>query len=330
MLFGLDQKKIAVILFFTTVTFLIANIIADKITGTRVDVVPQELSGEDINSKFISAVRVFGVSPDWITAKKHSKKDPASLYASYSIDVPPDLPIALLIREVTNTYDTNNVKLVINEKKIKGITSLKLLSGGKQKIAAEFNYKAGLNRKAGSIGFLLEDFKDLDDTEDSVLLNSPESFAVILMPSKQDRDLAKKITGAGKEYVIFLNDDISELIYRLNPNYSETRLKGSIRSILGDFGSSVFLIIDDNSSLFSSPAYTVLKHEMEKRNIKLLRKNSFRALNPDNLRAYLRGINDGELKTVVMSAGDYIKINNTLMSFRKVGYKFINPSLSVQ
>jgi hypothetical protein len=59
-------------------------------------------------------------------------------------------------------------------------------------------------------------------------------------------------------------------------------------------------------------------------------KSSFRELNPDNLRDYLDSINDGETKSVIMSSGDYMKINDIRVSFRKIGYKFINPSLAVQ
>jgi hypothetical protein len=329
MLFGLDQRKIVITLFITTVVFLIANIIADKLTGTEVTAEPGELSREEINARFISAVHVFGVAPAWITEKKHSVKDPPSLIASYAINVPQDLPIALLIREITNSYDTVNVKLLVNEKS-KGVTALKLFHNGEQKLAAEFAYKEGLKRKAGTVGFLLEDYDELDETEDSVLLNSPEAFAVVLVPSKQAKGIAKKINEAGKEYIILLNDDIGELNYRLNPDYSEPRLKSSIRSILGDFGRSVFIMVDDNSSLYSSSAFAILKKEMEKRNIKLAGKGLFRELNPDNLRNYLDEINDGESKTVIMSAGDYMRINSILVSFRKVGYKFINPSLLVQ
>jgi len=327
---GFDQKKIVVVLFVLTLVFLIANIVADKFTDKHEVPVTENLNNEEINSKFISAVRVFGIAPSWINTKTPRKTDPASLIAKYSISVPADLPIALLIREISNSYDTVNVKMIVNETKIKGVTSVKVFSKGSEIITADFSYKEGLKRKAGSVGFLLDSYADLSVADDSVLLSSPENFAVILQPSKKTKFLTSDILKSGKEFVILLDDDIPDLIYKLNSSYSEARLKNSIRSILGDFSNAVFIMIDDNSSLFSSSAYELIKKEMEKRSIKLVKRSSFRELNPDNLRDYLDSINDGETRSVIMSAGDFLKINSIMVSFRKIGYKFINPSLAVQ
>ena len=330
MLPGIDQKKIVVALFVLTLVFLIANIVADKFVDKRDVPVIENMNNDEINSKFVSAVRVFGIAPSWINTKTPGKKDPASLIASYSINVPSDLPIALLVREISNSYDTVNVKMIVNETKIKGVTSVKIFSKGSEIITADFSYKDGLKRKAGSVGFLLNDFSDLNRADDSVLLKSPENFAVIMQPSKKAKNLSSQILKSGKEFVILLDDDIPDLIYKLNSGYSEARLKNSIRTILGDFPNAVFMMIDDNSSLFSSSAYELIKKEMEKRNIKLVKRSSFRELNPDNLRDYLDSINDGETRSVIISAGDFLKINSTMVSFRKIGYKFINPSLAIK
>ncbi|MFO7446809.1 MAG: hypothetical protein R6W90_10610 [Ignavibacteriaceae bacterium] len=325
-----NHKKIITALFTIAVVFLIANITATKIKHNDAVYISSEASGQQINNYFVISIRSFGIDTNWIKLKKTAKDVPDSLYASYLIDVPRDLPIALLLKELHNTYDTNAVKLTALEKKIGGRTVLEISSGDQLKLRADFNYKDGIKRKAGQVGFILENFDDLNKQEDSVLLNSPETFAVLLVPSKKAAGLAKNISNSRKEYIILLNDNITELTYKLNPDYSEARLKSSIRSILGDFASAVFIMIDDNSNLFSSPVYPLLKSEMEKRNIKLLTKSSFRISSGDgpesSLRNFLSNFKDGDTEAVIISAEDYRQINNVIISYRKIGYKFVNPS----
>ena len=99
-------------------------------------------------------------------------------------------------------------------------------------------------------------------------------FGYYVIPSKESAEFVKKHLKLKKEYVVLLNDDIDELKYKLKNDYSEARLKSSIRSIIGSFPNAAFILVDDNSNLFKSSIFNFVANEFEKRNIKLIKKSS--------------------------------------------------------
>src|SRR5690606_6568459 len=177
------------------------------------------------------------------------------------VDVPADLPIAIVLKELFNSYDTNSVSISSRESEIGGKTIADIYSGGNVKLISELRYNHEIERKAGTAAFLIEDFEELDEHDDSLLLYSPESFAIIFTPSNSAAKNAKRAVEMRKEYVVELNDEITELDFKLSPSYSEKRLKLSIRSILGAFGKAIFILIDEKSNLYNSSAYQLIKSE---------------------------------------------------------------------
>ena len=195
----------------------------------------------------------------------------------FSVKVPKDLPIVLILQEMNYVFNNKNVEIKSSENKIGGKTLLDFISGDETKLEVVFNYDAKVERKSVRVGFLVNRFSG--DTEtDSLLLDFPENFAIVLIPSKSSAEFVKKIIQNRKEYVIYLNDSIDELEYELKSNYSISRLKSAIRTIVGAFPQSVFFLIDDKSDLYNSPAYRLIKEEMGKRKIRLIDKNSFNEL----------------------------------------------------
>src|SRR5690606_7539279 len=141
---------------------------------------------------------------------------------------------------------------------------------------------------------------------------------------------AKRAVEMRKEYVVELNDEITELDFKLSPSYSEKRLKLSIRSILGAFGKAIFILIDEKSNLYNSSAYQLIKSEFEKRKIKIFPRSTFYLITGEDANQsaekFLKGIKHKESRAAVISASNHMEIKDVIRNFRKVGYKFINPS----
>ena len=102
---------------------------------------------------------------------------------------------------------------------------------------------------------------------------------------------------------------------------------------MGAFPQSVFFLIDDKSDIYNSPAYLLIKNEMEKRKIRLVNKSNFREL----IRANGKDVNNifdssldklqgGEDKIFIVSAEDFLSIKPEIIKYRKLGYRFSNPS----
>ncbi len=322
-----DQKKIINILFIAAVGILVVNLVLDKFFLDKNKGSDSELITTEIDSTFRSALFNLGIHEDWIKKQK-GEKDPINLI----VRIPNDLPIVLVLQEMNNVFDTNEVKINSVEKKIGGSMTLNFISSGKEKLKASLIYNNKIKRKTARVGFILNRI-DNDNETDSLLLQYPEQFAFMLIPSENSAEFVKKILKNGKEYIIYLNDQIDELKFKLSDDYSALRLKNSIREIVGTFPQAVFFLIDDKSSLFNSKVYPMLKEEFEKRKIRLIEESNFKNLSSTEKKNSfeifnnaLDNLSSGEDKVYIISAEDFLSLNPEIIKYRKLGYRFTNPS----
>ena len=321
-----DKKKLVNILFGIVVFVLAANFVMGKFLKKGIQNRSKENS-KVIESQFKSALSNLGIKDDWITRQKGN-----DIPIKFSVKVPKDLPIVLILQEINNVFNTGNVEIKSFENKIGGKTSLDFISGDETKLESIFNYDGSIARKSVRVGFLVDRFNE-DAETDSLLLDFTENFAVVLTPSKASAEFVKKIIHNRKEYVVYLNNNIDELEYKLKSNYSASRLKNAIRSIVGAFRQSIFFLIDDRSDLYNSQAYSLIKKEMEKRKIKLVDKSNFNELSEadskninDIFDDSLEKLQGGEDKIFIVSAEDFLLLKPEIIKYRKLGYRFSNPS----
>jgi hypothetical protein len=321
-----DKKKLIQILFGIAVLVLIANLLANKFF--RKNDLAFEEGKEDINTveiqkRFITSLHNLGINDLWIDSVKSS-----SLEFSYRVYIPKDLPIVIVVNEIDNSFTSEEAIVTSEEKVMGGKTLLKIFSGNKMKLASELTYSDKIERTAGKAGFLLK----VSGTEiDSVLLKYPESFALLLVPSKSSAESVQEILNNRKEYVVYLNDDISELDYKLDKGYSNARLKNSIRGIVGSFSKAVFVLVDDKSNLYSSGIFPFVEEELLKRKIKLIKESSLINIGLEKdvvsqFRSVLNTTPGNKSSLIIISAEDFFTIQQEITSHRKIGYKFVKPS----
>jgi len=326
------KRKAIYILFAFAFILLISNLFLNKLLSkSNPELEELVLSGFEINNHFLKAVNNFGLDEDWIIVRKLSNK-PDSLFSSYKIKLPPDLPIPVFISEIKTEFSSDSVEIKTIEKKMGGKTKLEIYSGSFLKLTSEIDYDKRLIRKRGSIGFLIEDIS-FDNEEDSLLLDVPELFAVLLIPSKENKKHSNFILNKSKEFALHLDDEIDDLEFKLSEGYSNNRILNSVKAITGAFSRAIFFVIDDESELFRSQVFPLISVELEKRNIKLVLKSELYQLE-NNEETDLHNSFDRMLKqlaeeklTILCNADDYILLLPEIARYRKVGFKFINPSL---
>ena len=133
-----DKKKLIQILFGLAFVFLIANIIVNKITRYHYTPIERARSSKFINSKFLVALKNYGLQNSWIKKEKRSRRDDDSLNYKYKVEVPKDLPIALLLDEVEDSLGVNGIVIRSTELKIGGATLLRVFSGDNLKFSLKF------------------------------------------------------------------------------------------------------------------------------------------------------------------------------------------------
>lgn len=325
-------KNIALALFGLVVLLLISNIIITKYVGKNEQPKNREaLNGFDINNSFNSALKNYGFSDGWIIKRKIRNISGDSLFATYSVKVPKDVPIHLLILELKNIFWENEVSIeaeeIISAKK----TILKLSSGKKLKLAAEFFYDEKVIREYGTISFLVYDLPLNDDEMLNEFLKTPELFYCVLDPNADSKNHLSSLSKSGKRFALMLNDDITELDYKLSGNYPDDRLSRSIKEIVGTFYSAAFFIVDDKSDLYESPKYSFIEGQLRKRGIVVINKSTLESLHSNNINAankfqeFMLSIQKNDEKVLMVSANEFSTISTLIPSYRKIGYKFIYP-----
>ena len=151
-------KKIVLILFGIVIVLLVLNIILTKFSEKNVQPKGrEEISGIEIDSLFKSALSNYGFSNSWITKKSLRKISGDSLYSTYSVSVPKEVPIHLILLELKNIFWEHELEIEAEELTKKQKTLVKLTSGKQLKLAAELFYSENSKREFGTISFLVKD-----------------------------------------------------------------------------------------------------------------------------------------------------------------------------
>jgi len=325
-------KNIALILFGIVVVLLLINIIVTKYVEK--DEQPKNrdvLSGNEIDKIFHTALSNYGFSSNWVIKKKLKIISGDSLYSTYSVNVPKDVSIHSLLLELKNLLWENDVEMDAEELSNPKRTLVKFISDKKLKVAAELIYNDKIKREFGTVAFLVNDLPLQNEEVLSTFLNTPELFYVVLTPKDEAKKRLLQLSKANKRYALLLDDNITELNYKLSDSYSDDKIKKSIKEIVGTFYSAAFFIIDDRSDLFESEKYPLIKSELLKRGIVLVPKSRFEFLisskisAEDKFQDFMLTVNKSDEKILMVNAQDFLTITSVIPAYRKIGYKFIYP-----
>lgn len=325
-------KNIALTLLGSVIILLVIDIAITKyITKDEPPRNREVLSGIEIDRSFHSALKNFGFSGNWIAKKKLKNISGDSLFAAYSVKVPKDVPIQLLILELKNILWEDDVIIEAEEITAGKKSLVKLSSENKLKLAAEFVYDDKFVRQFGTVSFLVNDLPLQDEDILNSFLKTPELFYTVLTPKEESKKKLSQISKAGKRFTLMLDDNITELNFKLSDSYSDDKIKKSIKEIVGTFYKAAFFIIDDKSDLFESKKYSLIQSELFKRGIKLVQSSKFETLSSSKISAedkfedFMLSVQKNDEKILMVSANDFLIISTLIPSYRKAGYKFIYP-----
>jgi hypothetical protein len=330
---SITRKEIVIALFSLVMFLLILDIVLTKIfKHSEKQIEKIELYSGEIKDNFLDGVHRCGIRNDWIDGNKNDIKIGDSLRFSFKVKVPKDLPIALLLNEISNSFLPGEVLSASREIKSTGTTNMFLSSGGFDKLKAEFVYDPGIRRTSFSFGFLVYGITKLDPVAQDQLIKVPELFTTVLLPSKESLEISKKLKTNEKNYAVMLNNDNNDLDYKLSSKYSLDRLKLSVRSILGDFSNSVAYLYNSNTGFNSDSKFPFISKEFEKRNIRLIDINKFDMIeekgNPLNI-SFVQIMNqakENKIELIYISTENYLQLKPMILKYKKIGYKFVNPS----
>lgn len=328
----LSLKNITVTLLALVIILLLVNIAISKLLpNNELDKSREEISGVMIDSLFKSALQNYGLENNWIKKKKIKKISGDSLYASYGILVPVDVPIHLLQLEVMNLLSDYDAKVISEELTKEKKVLLKIYSGKNLKLAAELSYDNNIRREYGAVSFLVTDVFTDDEEELNELLKTPELYYAVITPDSKSKSLLADLSKFERRFALLLNDNITEFDYKLSPKISKERTILSLRNIISAFYSAAFFIVDVNSDLYQSENFITIQNALKKRNIKIVESSKFdqlkiNSLNPESsFSNYIKALRKSDEKVVIITAEDYLTISKLIPDYRKIGFRFIQP-----
>ncbi len=330
------QRKIIIPLIIIAVLLFIVNFTLGLFWNDSVLKVEhkEEIDTAVIKKVFKESLYDLGFEDNWIKplTKGNKFKSSEEKTASYSVSVPADLPITIILNEIFISFKKYDVHVKSEEQKINGKTLLEVSSRNKPELNAEFYYDKSINRNAGNIGIFVTGITNLVTDDIKIFLSLPETFELLLIPSKNAGELLKTLNDFKKKYGILFNDVIPDIEYKLSSKYSKARLKSSIRNILGNFSEATIFMIDDKSKLYSSDVYPLLEEEFNKRKLKLIPEDSLSNLSEsntnvlENFKETIEMTKRGQEAEFIVTAEEFKLLQKEIARYRKVGYKFVLPS----
>lgn len=326
------QKNIAISLFGIVVVLLISYIVISKFISKDEQPKNREvLSGIEIDELFHSALKNYGFSDSWVSQKKLKAIKGDSLFATYSVKCPKDIPIHLLLLELKSIFWENDVELNAEEIVTGKKSILKLSSENTLKLAVEFAYDEKIIREFGTVSFLVSDLPSQNDELLNEFLKIPELFYCVIVPSPDSKKHLSILSKAGKRFALLLNDDITDLDFKLASNYSDDRLLRSIKEIVGTFYAAAFFIVDEKSDLYRSSKFSFIEDQIKRRGITIITKSKLETLNSSitntesKFQDFMLSVQKKDEKVLIVKADEFVTISNFIPAYRKTGYKFIYP-----
>jgi hypothetical protein len=325
------KKTIISYLFGFAVLLLAANVIAAKVFNNKRVKPESGLDTGSINKGFLEDLNNFGLKSQWI--KKTNNKNAGNI-SNYQVLLPKDLPIPVVLSEIYASFYSSDINIKSSEKTIAGKTHIEIYRQNNLELTADFSYDGDIRRDAGNLGIIVFGLEQLSISNLNTMIKFPQTFITVLNPSKSALKLIPDLAENRKEFAVLIDDNISDTDYKLSNDYSVYRLKLIIRSIVADFPSAVFFLIDDQSKLYSSPAGKIIQDEFDKRNIKLITQSSLPTIDnngdreiKNSFRTNVEKTHLGNSKLISIRAEDFGILRPEILSLIKVGYKFISPSI---
>lgn len=307
-----------------------ANIYIDNFF-TKSEPVIREISKTEIENGFTKTLIDHGIDDEWIEKKNVERNNADSINYIYRVKIPSDISITSIIKDLNETFINKPLLIESTERKNYSNSTVKFYSNEILKLEAYLNHEDNISRKYATYSFIV----NVDNIEINEILKIQIPFSLAITPSETNAKQISRLNELNKSYVILLDDTIDDSKYKLDKDFSKEKLIRSIKSILFSFGRNRVYIIDDNSSIYNSKIYNLLKDELVKRNIKIIIKNSLTNLTADSNKElfslfefYTTSLKKKEGKIFLMNYNNFITLQAPLEKQIKKGDRIILPQFN--
>ena len=326
------KKKFVKYLFGLTILLMIINIIIEFAVkpGKPVNSGLNELTTYQIDSVFIDVLGQYGIESKWISVKPIKVKDEDSIKKQFTVKLPADLPIPLIIRDVHKIIENDITGFVSQEKKIFGNTEIRVYTNELLKLQALLIPDPQTIRERNNLTFIFSDASDLGKSDFNRFLSLPYKLCATMVPGESTSIQADSLKSYSKEYIVLIDDRMTEKKYNLETRDQKALIRNSIGNIIRDFNEAKLFVIDERSKLYNSVIYNYVRDEFKKRDRELIPLSEFILLESDNeseliskFKFHCMDGSGSNQKTFLLTYDSFIKILPELESFKKKGHQIL-------
>jgi hypothetical protein len=293
----------------------------------------KEINVEEISNRFNNILDNFGIEEKLIKKTIYNDKVSGLRIPSYKVQIPQDLSIPEILQDIFNEFKKDSLKIESVEKVKSGKSIITLKNHNVAVLLSEFNYSKNISRDKRYFALLITDL-DLENVNDSALIESSASINFLIRPNSKYKDLVSYIKSYKKEFSLLIDDETEEQKYKLAAGYSEQRIINVLKTLVKDFSKASFLVIDDKSELFNSPNFKILSKALSKRQIKLFRLSDFIILDEskswlDEFGTKMEQVSSNKSSIFLIGKDSYKQIKPSLSKYYKKGYRIVNSSLLI-
>lgn len=325
-----QKQKFVKYLFTAAVLLLVINIAIESLKKPKKEIAVHELSVVQIETVFFTVLDEYGIETKWITRKKYKSADYDSVKTEYTVKIPADMPVPLIIKDINKVIEKDITGFVSEEKKIFGTTEIRIYTNEVLKLKATLIPDKGIIRKRNELSFVINDVFDLSEKSFNNFLSIHHLISCTVVPNHDLVIKTDSLKDYTKEYAVLLNNDISDPKMKLKSDYQKELLRGSIQNIVSSFRDAKAYIIDENSTLYNSPIYNYVRDELKRQSIYLYPRSELIELNAQEdseliskFRFYCEDTTGVHQKIFFSSFDNFLRIQNEIEKIKKKGNKII-------
>jgi hypothetical protein len=315
-----------------SVVLLVLNILfkTDSISESSKEILVDK---SEIEHRFKNIIIDFGISEDLIKESTIKDKSSGEKIPTYKVQVPKDLSIPELLHSIFQTFNKDSLQINSVEMKKGGKSVVELKINKELILKAELDYSKKIFRDAGSIAFILKNTNPEDPSTEK-LIESSTKLNLLLRPELSHLQHLNFIRSNGKQYSILIDDEITEQKYKLSSRFSENRIVTVLKTLVTDFFSAAFFVIDDHSEFYNSPNRKVFTDELSKRGIKVFNLSDFILLGKEDepvntFKDKIESLKKDDGTIFLTDEETLNSLDSALVQCKRKGYKIINSSLLV-
>ncbi|MCB9206979.1 MAG: hypothetical protein H6611_06685 [Ignavibacteriales bacterium] len=329
----ISKRKVIYFLVVVVVTLLIVNVLLGLKENNSVIENKDQITAAEIEKTFKNVLVEFGISDEWISQTKIKKALYDSIQTKYEIKIPSGVTIPVILKDVSAAFLDQPVTVLSEEKKIDGITELKIKSGNKIKLLSEFKYYPELTRNYSQIAFILNEFEEINDIEKSTLFNLAIPYGIVLPLENESQSIAETIKNNKREYFILIDDNSSDVDFELDNDLSLDEIAQHSKNIISSFNSPKYFFVNNSESGLNSSTRNYINEQFNKRGRELINVEEYLLLKGENdldlislFDFHLRNLNFGESRIFLISTADWLIIQDEVNKYLRQGNKVVYPT----